>query len=404
MPVIYLDHAASTRPDDEVIDAMVEVMRTAWANPSSQHPQGAAARTVLATARARVLAALGDRAEGGVGDLLWTSGCSESDAIAVLGTMRQRPGALVLSAIEHAAVSAPAAELAALGRTVVQVAPGADGILEPEVVAEAAAVNGAAIVAVVMVQNEVGLVQPVSAIASAVRKRCPQCHIHVDAAQAFGKVPLAVTTLGADSVALAAHKLAGPKGVGALWLRHGVALSPLWAGGGQQGGMRGGTQDAPAAAGFGIAAERAARDLSVMRARWLELASTITTTLDARGVAYRQLVPDQRRSPHILALAFAGVPASALRTVLASRGVSISTGSACAERDTKKSVMLELLGLAPDAGMCRLSFGRDTTQFDVTIAAGLLADVVGELARPAVGPTTGTGPATVPATGPQTRG
>jgi len=378
MTPIYLDNAASTRVSDEVLALMTEVMRTAWGNPSAQHPQGAAARTQIEAARGRLLAALGD-AGGSQGDIVWTSGCTEADALAVLGAARVHEGAIVVSSIEHPAVSATAARLGERGRPVIEVAPGPDGVLDPETVAEAAA--GAAIVAIVMVQNEIGIVQPVAAIAGAIRRRAPDCHIHVDAAQAFGKVPLDVTALGADSVALAAHKLHGPKGVGALWLRAGAVLEPLWVGGGQQKGLRGGTQDAPGAAGFGLAAERAIAAMPAARARWLELANRVTSVLDARGVAYRQLVPDQRRAPHILALGIPGVPATALRTVLSSRGVYVSTGSACADRDSKPSAVLTAIGLPADVGMVRLSFGLETTAAEVEAAAGILAEVAGELSQ-----------------------
>src|SRR4051812_11636698 len=378
MTPVYLDNAASTRIDDAVLALMTEVMRTAWGNPSSQHPQGAAARDHIATARRRLLAALGDAGATPLGDIVWTSGCTEADTLAVAGAARTRPGPIVSSSVEHAAVATLATRLGD-GRAI-QIDPGPDGVIDPDAVARAA--GGAAVVAIVMVQNDIGVVQPVVAIARAVRRVNPSCHIHIDAAQAFGKVAIDVTAIGADSLALAAHKLHGPKGVGALWLRTGAVLEPLWVGGGQQSGLRGGTQDAPGAAGMGLAAERAAAALPVARARWLEFAGRVTARLRERGVAFHQLVPDQRRSPHILALGLAGVPAAALRTVLASRGVYISTGSACAERDGhgKPSPALVAIGLLPDTGMCRLSFGLDTSDDDIERAAATLADVALELA------------------------
>ena len=381
MQPIYLDHAASTRVSDDVLALMTEVMRTAWGNPSAQHPQGAAARAHIETARQRLLAALGDPG-GGRGDIIWTSGCTEADALAVLGAARAKDGAIVVSAIEHPAVGAAAAALAAGGRRVVTIAPGPDAVHDPGAVAEAAA--GAAVDSIVMVQNELGVVQPIAAIAAEVHRRAPGCHLHVDAAQALGKVAIDVGALGADSLAIAGHKLHGPKGTGALWLRAGATLEPLWVGGGQQRGLRGGTQDAPGAAGLGLAAERATAALATARARWLEFAGRVTSRLTERGVAFRQLVPDQRRAPHILALGFPRVPATALRTVLASRGVYISTGSACAERDSKPSAVLEAIALPADTGMGRLSFGLDTTAEEVAAATEILADVAAELAaRPA---------------------
>ena len=379
MQPIYLDNAASTRVTDEVLSLMSEVMRTAWGNPSAAHPQGAAARAQIETGRLRLLAALGD-AGGRLGDIVWTSGCTEADALAVLGAARVKSGNIVVSSIEHPAVGAAAARLAGEGRKVVEVAPGPDGVLDPDAVAEAAVDAG--VVSIVMVQNEVGIVQPVAAIAAAVKQRAPGCHFHVDAAQAFGKVPLDVSALGADSVAIAGHKLHGPKGTGALWLETGVNLEPLWVGGGQQRGLRGGTQDAPGAAGLGLAAERAIAALPLARTRWLELANRVLTTLETRGIPFKKLVPDQRRSPHILALGIPGVPASALRTVLSSRGVYVSTGSSCAERDSKPSAVLAALALPEDAGMVRLSFGLETTAEEVDIAASILADVAAELTAP----------------------
>jgi cysteine desulfurase len=373
MTPIYLDNAASTRVDDAVIALMTEVMRTAWGNPSAAHPQGAAARAYIDTARTRLLAALGDAK--GAGDIIWTSGCTEADALAVLGAARVREGAIVLTAVEHPAVSAAAQRS---GREVVTIPVGRDGLVDPD--AAAAAANGAAVVAIVMVQNEIGVTQPVAAIAAAIRKANPRCHIHVDAAQAFGHVPVDAGALAVDSIAIAGHKLHGPKGAGALWLHKGVTVEPLWVGGGQQRGLRGGTQDAPGTAGLGLAAERAVSALATARMRWLELADLARTGLDGK-LAYHQLVPDQRRAPHILALGIPGVPAGALRTVLSSRGVYVSTGSSCAERDAKPSAVLAAIGLPEDTGMCRLSFGHDTTADEVERAISIIAEVAATLRK-----------------------
>jgi len=229
------------------------------------------------------------------------------------------------------------------------------------------------------VQNEIGVVQPIAQLAAAVRAANPNVHFHVDAAQAFGKVAIDVATLGADSIAIAGHKLGGPKGAGALWLKKGKALEPLWVGGGHQHGMRGGTQDAPGAAGLGLAAELATARLQEHRMRWLELAHLV----HAQVPSAKQLVPDQRRSPHILALGFKGVPAPALRTVLASRGVYISTGASCKSADAKPSAALAAINLPEDFGMARLSFAHDTTTDEVAQAATILAEVVRSLGTPA---------------------
>ena len=377
MPPIYLDNAASTRVSDDVLSLMTEVMKTAWGNPSAQHPQGATARTHIETAKTRMLAALGDRS--GRGEVVWTSGCSESNALAVLGAARTHEGAIVITTLEHPAISTLADRLAQEGRDVRRVAPGRDGVIDPEELGRAA--NGAGVVALIMVQNEIGVVQPIAALAAAVREVAPTAHIHVDAAQALGKVALDVSALPVDSISIAGHKLHGPKGTGALWLAKSASVEPLWVGGGQQKGLRGGTQDAPGAAGLGLAAERAVASLATARTRWLELGARVTSVLEARGVQFRQLVPDIRRSPHILALGIAGVPASALRTVLSSRGVYISTGSACSDGESKASPVLEAIGLPADHGMVRLSFALDTQPAEVEEAAKILADVALELRK-----------------------
>jgi cysteine desulfurase len=390
MQPIYLDNAASTRVSDDVIALITDVMRSAWGNPSAQHPQGAAARGHIETARKRMLEALGDK---GTGDIVWTSGCSESNALAVLGAARTHAGRIVISTFEHPATSTLTERLASEGREVVRIAPGRDGVLDPDEVAQAA--QDGSVVGLIMVQNEIGIVQPIAAIAAAIRARAKNVYIHVDAAQALGKVALDVSTLAVDSISIAGHKLHGPKGSGALWLKTGAHIQPLWVGGGQQKGLRGGTQDAPGAAGLGLAAQRAVGALTTARAKWLELAGRVIATLTARGVVFKQLVPDHRRAPHILALGIAGVPATALRTVLASRGVYISTGSACAapghggpgqgsdpgQGESKPSPVLEAIGLPADHGMVRLSFALDTTLDEVEAAAQVLADVATELRK-----------------------
>lgn len=379
---IYLDNAASTHVADDVVSLMTEVMRTAWGNPSAQHPQGAAARTVIETARQRMLRAIGQKeSDNGLGDIIWTSGCSEANALAMFGAARTHGGTILISTVEHPAISTLADRLSAEGRSVARIAPGPGGVFDPDEVAAALAPDDDAVVGLIMVQNEIGVVQPIAATTAAIRARTPRAHIHIDAAQALGKVALDVTTLGADSIAFAGHKLHGPKGTGALWLKTGATLDALWAGGGQQNGLRGGTQDAPGAAGLGLAASRASTALTTARTRWLELAARVIQILTERGVAFRQLVPDHRRAPHILALGVAGVPAAALRNVLASRGVYVSTGSACSSADSKASPMLEAIGLPTDHGMVRLSFALDTELADVEAAATILADVALDLAK-----------------------
>jgi cysteine desulfurase len=386
---IYLDNAASTPVDPAVVARLVEVMAMVWGNPSAAHPQGVAARQVIARARGQLLAALGDGDGDPLGDAIWTSGCTEADALAVLGAAAAGPGDVVLSTIEHPAVTQNARRLAAEGRKVIEVAPRRDGRLDPEEVAAQA--GNARVVCLVAVQNEVGAVQPFAEVAAAVKARAPGCHVHLDAAQAMGKVALDVGQLAVDSVALAAHKFHGPPGVGALWVRRGAELRPLWGGGGQQRGLRSGTQNTPGAAGLGLAAELAEMRRADHGAQWRGFSRRIRAILDERGASPAWQLDEAHSAPHILALAFSRVTAEAVRNTLASRGVLISTGSACAARGgqhprggddvhDKGSTTLAALGLTEDMAMVRLSFGHQTTLAEVETAAGRLAQVVRELA------------------------
>lgn len=378
---IYLDNASTTPIDPEVLACMTEVMTSAWGNPSAQHPHGVRSRAVLARARHQVLAALGDGGADGSGPargtVIWTSGCTEADALALFGAAGAGSGAVVLTSLEHPAVEHNARRLEAAGRQVRRVEPGPGGAIDPEAVAAAAV--GARVACLVAVQNDAGVTQPVEEAARAIKARAPECHVHLDAAQAFGKVPLDLSRIAADSVAVAAHKLHGPAGIGALWLRDGARLEPLWGGGGQEGGLRSGTQNVPGAAGLGLAAELAERRRDEAVARWRGFALLVTSVLGARGAAPAWRVAEEVRAPHILALGFAKVSAEALRNTLASRGVSVSTGSACAQHTGHGTHVWAALGVPQDVAVVRLSFGWQTQHAEVEQAAVRLAAVVGEL-------------------------
>jgi cysteine desulfurase len=376
---IYLDSAASTRVDERVIARMTEVMRTAWGNPSSAHPQGAAGRRWIEDARRELLGALGEAGE--IGDIVFTSGCTEADALGVSGAARARGrGRIVVSAIEHAAVGVTAGDLGGEGFEVVRVPATARGVIDLDALGDAIH-EDTAVVALVIVQNEIGTLQPYAEAARIAKARAPGCHVHLDAAQAIGKVPVDAPATGADSIAIAGHKIGGPKGVGALWLRRGARVRPLWSGGGQQGGLRSGTQDAPAASGLALACARAVLERDDAAARWAAMRARLLAAAAATGVPWQEIAAGTPRSPHIVPLAFERVAASALRSVLSSRGVYVSTGSACADRDVKPSAVLAAIGLGPDWGVARFSFEHATTIVEVERAAEILVDAVKSLAR-----------------------
>ncbi|HEY5451150.1 MAG TPA: aminotransferase class V-fold PLP-dependent enzyme [Polyangia bacterium] len=381
--MIYLDNAASTQPTPEVLDALRATAAELFANPASAHAGGAAASRALAQARAEVAAALDvDPAE-----LLFTSGGTEADALGVLGAARAARGRhVVISALEHPAVMRCAEALAADGYALDIVPPDRNGIVAADAIAAAVRAD-TAVVALMLVNNELGTRQPVADVAQRLgppgdRKRP---HLHVDAVQGFGLGRLRPRALGADSVALSAHKLHGPRGAGALWLRPGARLAPLWVGGGQERGLRGGSENLPALVAFGVAATQAraaAQDgaeerVAALRDRFEQAALAALATL-VPGV--RPTVTGAPRAAHIASLAFPGLPAEPLLHALEARGVLASAGSACASRTAGPSPTLKAIGIDDRTAVLRFSFSRLTLAADADAAVAVLVDAVGDLA------------------------
>jgi len=381
--MIYLDNAASTQPTPEVLDALRATAAELFANPASAHAGGAAATRALAQARAEVAAAL----DVEPAELLFTSGGTEADALGVLGAARAARGRhVVVSALEHPAVMRCAEALAADGYVLDIVPPDRNGIVAADAIAAAVRAD-TAVVALMLVNNELGTRQPVAEVAQRLgppgdRKRP---HLHVDAVQGFGLGRLRPRALGADSVALSAHKLHGPRGAGALWLRPGARLAPLWVGGGQERGLRGGSENLPALVAFGVAvtqARAAAQDgaeerVAALRDRFEQAALAALATL-VPGV--RRTVTGAPRAAHIASLAFPGLPAEPLLHALEARGVLASAGSACASRTAGPSPTLKAIGIDDRTAVLRFSFSRLTPAADADAAVAVLVDAVGDLA------------------------
>lgn len=359
----YFDWAATAPPDDEVLDEQRRVALEFPGNPSSRHAAGLAARDALETARTRLARSLGLSAKG----LRFVSGGSEADAIPLLALLRKKtPGSLVVSAVEHSAVHEQARVLERLGWRLIEVRPDRDGRVEPESVADALAPD-TALVACMAVNNETGAVQPVREIAAALKRaskgRVPR--LHVDAVQALGKVELGGDGFGADSLAFSAHKLRGPRGIGALWLRS--PIEPVQSGGGQEGGIRPGTENLPGAAAFALAAEKAAAGLGAARERAESLAEALLEGLKAiPGSAPLPLsrVPrDVRWSPWIVSFALPGLSGETAVRALSDSGFAVSTGSACSSA-TKERRVLDSMRVDRELSFSalRASFGPESTR------------------------------------------
>jgi cysteine desulfurase len=379
-PDIYLDNAATTRVTREVSQVVVDCMEKEYGNTASAHHLGISAERRVKEARAVLLAAVGDP-EGTLGDVLWTSGGTESDAIGVMGSARarnRRGHHIVYSSIEHSAVRQSIARLCRGGWQASEIPVDPSGVISLDAL-ERLIGEETQVVALMLVNNEIGTIQPVAEAARRVRAIRPDIHIHCDAVQALGKIPVDVGELGADTVAFSAHKIHGPKGSGALWHRRECQLDAMWGGGGHQDGLRSGTLNVPGIAGMGEAIRIAMAEREEHAARWIGFAEVLVAAARAAGCEARVNGEGAARAPHVISIAFRGIPAEPLLHTLESRGVLVSAGSACSERDRRPSHVLRAIDLGPDWGTLRMSFGRETTAAEVEQAAAVLTDAVRSL-------------------------
>jgi cysteine desulfurase len=369
--MIYLDNAASTPPAPEVIAAYTHAAEHLYANASSVHGAGAAAARALEGARAEIAAFV----RGKPAEIVFTSGGTEADALAILGAAGVARGRhLVVSAIEHPAVLRNAEALKGRGFSLTIVPPERSGVVTAERVA-GAVTGDTALVAVMLVNNELGTLQPVAEIARALKVAGHKAHFHVDAVQAAGLVPIDVRALGADSLALSGHKLHGPKGAGALWVRSGARLAPLWDGGRQERGLRSGTENVPAWVALGRAVGLC-RDAGP---RVAALRDELEAALQAAVPAAHPTVSGAPRAPHICSITIPELPAEPLLHALEARGVIVSAGSACASRTRGPSHVLAAVGVDERAAVLRFSLSRLTTAGEIAEAARALAEAVAEV-------------------------
>jgi cysteine desulfurase len=378
-PRIYLDWAATTTVRPDVIDAMVPVLAGGY-NPSSVHADGRAARRVLDDARAAVAGVLGCAPR----EIVFTGGGSEGDVLAIVGAAKARAAAgrhIIISAIEHHAVLHAADVLEAEGWRVTRLPVTADGIVEPAAVA-AAIRPDTTLVSIMLGNNEVGTVQPIAAIAAVAHER--GVLVHTDAVQAAGYLDLDVTRLGVDLLAISAHKFGGPKGVGVLFVRRGTPVVAQIVGGGQEHGLRSGTENLAGIAGLARALTLADAERPATVARVAALRDRLEAAVVAAAPDVRVLAAGAPRLPHIAALAVPDAPSDGLVIALDLEGVSASAGSACAAGSLEPSHVVAALGVPePYAmGMLRLSLGRETTMMEIDRAAAVFASVV-ERARSA---------------------
>jgi cysteine desulfurase len=373
MRAVYADHASTTRVAPEVRAAMEPFLGEAHGNASSVHRRGEAAREAVEGARVRVAELIGALPE----EIVFTATGSEANNLALKGTLaalEAGPGGrrrVVVSAIEHPSVLETARHLAAHGFPLTLVPVGPDGIVDPGRL-RAALGPDVALVSVMWVNNEVGTIQPVGEIAAVAHQA--GALVHCDAVQAVGRLPIVVGEAGVDLLSLAGHKLGGPLGAAALYVRRRLRLVPLVHGGHQERGRRAGTEDLPAVVGLGAAAGRAARRLAAGEpARIARLGERLQAGLLAACPDARLNGDRERRVGAVVNLCFRGVDGEAMLHELDAQGISVSTGSACSAATPGPSHVLTAMGLPPAEAHASVRFslgdGNDDADVDWILQA-----------------------------------
>ncbi|NJM21602.1 MAG: cysteine desulfurase [Richelia sp. SM1_7_0] len=380
---IYLDYSATTPTRLEAIEMMQMVLTQGWGNPSSLHEWGQRAATILEQARMQVASLINAPAES----IVFTSGGTEANNLAIMGVARSyaKPQHIIISNIEHSAVSEPAKLLESWGWEVTRLSVDAKGRVNP-IELQTALQDNTVLISIIYGQSEVGTVQPIEELGKIARSA--GVLFHTDAVQAAGRLPINLPNLPVDLLSISSHKIYGPQGAGALYIRPGIELVPLLSGGGQEMQSRSGTQAVPIIAGFGIAAELAAQELPIETPRLIELRDRLFSQLaDVKG-----LVPTgdlMQRLPHhaSFCLEYADGEKLSGKTIVRQlnlAGIGISAGSACHSGKLSPSPVLSAMGYSRGAAMggIRITLGRYTTIKDVDWVAMVLQQVMSRLESP----------------------
>lgn len=377
MRTVYLDYAATSPVRPEVLQAMLPYFSGTFGNASSLHMAGQRAKRALEEARQTIAGALGANPR----EIIFTSGGTESNNLAIKGlayASRHRGRHLITSAIEHHSVLNVFHALEAQGFEVTYVPVDRHGIVDLYALEESIR-DETCLISVMLANNEIGTIEPISDIVAIAKER--GIFVHTDAIQAVGKMRVNVNELGVDLLSLTGHKIYGPKGAGALYVRAGTPLVPLLHGGHQEHVIRPGTENIPGIVGLATAARLACAETEQERAR-------IGRLRDRLEAGIRTRIPDvtingqlERRLPHISNVSFAHVEGESLLLALDTKGIAVSTGSACQAGATEPSHVLQAMGIEPALarGTLRFSLGRETTEEDIDYVVEALAEIVGLL-------------------------
>ena len=383
---VYLDNSATTKPTPEVIMAINRAYTEYYGNPSSLHRKGLEAERVLFQARREIASAIGAAPE----EILFTSGGTESNNLAILGFLkrsRHLNKLIATTKIEHPSVLNVFKKLESDGFEVAFLNVDPSGIVNLDEV-KAVLDKEPVLLSVMMVNNETGALQPIAEIAQLLRSSGKKTVFHVDAVQAFGKVPFQVNSLNIDLLSISGHKFHGPKGVGALFVKKGVKLEPLFSGGNQEAGLRSGTENLPAIAGMSTAAEQTVKSFTEDIAKMRSLKNRLQKEIERNIPDIRINSPsDENCAPHILNVSFLGVKSEILLHTLEQDGIYVSSGSACSSRKRSISHVLQAMGRSEaelDSAV-RFSFNRFNESAEIDYVVDRLQNHVAALRKTIMG-------------------
>lgn len=377
----YLDNSATTRCYEEVRDIVVKTMLEDYGNPSAMHTKGVQAEQYVKDAASKLARILKVTEK----EILFTSGGTESNNLALIGgaMANKRAGNhIITTAVEHAAVARPVEFLKEQGFDVTILPVDEQGVVKLDAL-ETALREDTILVSTMYVNNEVGSVMPIEKIAALVHEKSPKALYHVDAIQAFGKFRIYPKKAGIDLLSVSGHKIHGPKGAGFLYISSKAKVQPMMLGGGQQNGMRSGTDNVPGIAGLGVAAEKIYTDLEKKVEHLYQLKERMAKGLEELGDVIINGMPLRQGAPQILSVSFMGIRSEVLLHTLEEKGIYISAGSACSSHKRKASATLTAMGMPASQIECtvRISFSEENTFEEADYCLDILKETVPLLRR-----------------------
>ncbi|QLC50867.1 cysteine desulfurase NifS [Methanolobus zinderi] len=380
MKRIYMDHSATTPVDPLVVDSMLPYFTEKFGNASSLHSFGQEASEALSTARQQLAESIGAKTD----EIIFTSGGTESDNLAIRGVLEKKNSGkgkdqhIITSLIEHPAVLSTCSFLESIGYDVTYVPVDSEGILDMDEF-ENSIQDNTSIISIMHANNEIGTIQPIREISKIAKEN--DIYLHTDAVQTFGKIPVNVDDLGVDMLAISSHKIHGPKGAGALYVREGTDLEPFIFGGGHEQGLRPGTENIPGIVGLGKAASLAKERLGNDPEHMLKLRDSLISKIFDSIEDVQLNGHSEKRLPNNVNLSFKYAEGESLQMLLDVKGIAVSTASACSSKSKKESHVLTSIGVDTDYihGTIRISLGKDNTMEEIDYVAQSLKESVDKL-------------------------